>query len=285
MWLLWYEQRALCCCEGLATVVSMARLDVEVAYETNFGNRKHMEDVAIAMCDSGGAIAGVFDGLGGHARGDDASAAACEAIHGPIGTESEMCEVLFDANRRVWDLIAEDEHLTGMNAPGIHEPQTTGAIISWTDKGGVQAGWVGDSIVFAIPLRDRSRGWHGPPQGRWGHHILDWSLGGSADLPSRWTWTMSARDKGWVDAEIRSYGMILGAATDGLFEPLMKAQYGRSGIVGGLGQEPDDNSLGFAVPMDIRHSATEVAAQLMHGAAAYGFEDNAAVSIIRIAAS
>ena len=66
-------------------------------------------------------------------------------------------------------------------------------------------------------------------------------------------------------------------ATDGLFGPILGA-HGREWF----SDDPDDDSLGFALPADRRGTAADAADTLMDTARFAGLQDNITIAVARI---
>ena len=76
------------------------------------GPRAVQQDRSIAHLNEGGSwVVAVFDGLGGHDRGDEAAQAAADAFPERISSAAEMNDALVAANAAVWELVPEDEHV------------------------------------------------------------------------------------------------------------------------------------------------------------------------------
>ena len=75
---------------------------------------------------------------------------------------------------------------------------------------------------------------------------------------------------------IQGNGLLVMAATGGLFDPIRIAKCGHRGR---FSADPDDNSIGFAIPERERPSAHAVVTTLMHAARVEGLNDNAAIAV------
>ncbi len=80
-----------------------------------------------------------------------------------------------------------------------------------------------------------------------------------------------------VEAWIREQGLLVVLATDGLFDPILVAH-----DRGWFGDDPDDLSIGFALPSGRRGSAAEVADTLIDTAQLVGLIDNTTIAVARI---
>ena len=81
-----------------------------------------------------------------------------------------------------------------------------------------------------------------------------------------------------LNRQIDTHGLLVIAATDGLFDPLRLAQYGKRGR---FSQDPSDNSIRFAIPAAARGTAGATADALMSAAKEAGLQDNASVAAAR----
>ena len=249
---------------------------------TNIGPRDTQQDRAIAHFDDDGSwVVAVFDGLGGHARGDEAAQAAADAFPTRIDGIKEMYAAVNAANDAVWALLPEDEHVPrkfGLRHywPALHEPLTTVAAAAWTPQGGLVTGWLGDSVLFFVPVKPDTPGLHSEPHGPWDSSQVDSALGWSFTAPEECIGSMTNNDIDFLNWHIDGDGLLVIAATDGLFDPIRHAKYGRRGR---FSADPEDNSLGFAIPDRARSSAHGTAAALMDTATTHGLHDNAAVAV------
>ena len=90
-----------------------------VASCTDIGPREVQQDRVIAHVHSDGSwVIAVFDGLGGHVRGDEAAQAAADAFPTRIDGSAEMSAAIKTANAAVWNLLPEDSHVPAQN--GAH---------------------------------------------------------------------------------------------------------------------------------------------------------------------
>ena len=253
-----------------------------VATLTDIGPREVQQDRAIAHIDGDGSwVVAVFDGLGGHDRGDEAAQAAADAFPARIDGPTEMNAAIAAANSAVWDLLPEDVHVPRTLGPLSHwpagfEPLTTAAAAAWTPHGGLQTAWLGDSVLFFVPMRPGVPGMHSEPQGSWDSPIMNNALGFTPEPEDTSIGSMSEDDLAVLTGHIESDGLLVIAATDGLFDPIRIARYGPRGR---FSADPHDNSIGFAIPEPQRSSARAVATALMQAARVEGLHDNAAIAV------
>ena len=251
-----------------------------VAALTDIGPRSMQQDRAVAHLHSDGSwTIAVFDGLGGHERGDEAAHVAAEAFPARIGSRSEMHAAIRAANAAVWGLIPDGQHLPrklGMPSPGRFEPLTTVAAAAWTPKDGLRTAWMGDSVLFFVPVRAGVAGMHSEPQGSWDSPLMDNALGFTQEPANSSIGSMPDDDLEALNRCIAGGGLVVIAATDGLFDPIRAARYGPGGR---FADDCHDNSIGFAVPAKQRCDAERVAATLMDAARRHGLRDNAAVAV------
>ena len=127
-------------------------------------------------------------------------------------------------------------------------------------------------------------GWHSTPHGapmgfvRRGIGMFRASPGGTCELPPGHLESLSddvhaERVHRWVGDQ----GLLVVLATDGLFDPVLMAH-----DRGWFGDDPDDLSLGFALPPERRGSAEAVANTLMDTTRFAGLVDNIITAIARI---
>ena len=253
-----------------------------VASCVHIGPREVQQDRVIAHVHNDGSwVIAVFDGLGGHARGDEAAQAAADVFPTRIDGSGEMHSAIRTANAAVWNLLDEEGHAPNDMAfqrrwPGRHEPLTTVAAAAWTPQSGLQTAWMGDSVLFFVPLRAGVPGAHSEPQGSWDSPIMDNSLGFTSEPEKTSVGSMSDAALTSFNEQIDGTGLLVIAATDGLFDPLRISQYGRGGR---FSAAPHDNSISFAIPEQARSDPSSVASALMEAAREAGLHDNAAVAV------
>ena len=253
-----------------------------VAALMDIGPREEQQDRAIAhVHEDGSWVVAVFDGLGGHARGDEAAQAAAAAFPNRIDGAVEMHTAVNASNDAVWALVSEDDHVSRklgmrMHWPDRSEPLTTIAAAAWTPQSGLVTGWLGDSVMFFVPVKAGIPGMHSEPHGPWDSYQVDNGLGFSFVVPEESLGTMSDEDLGELNGHIDGDGLLVIAATDGLFDPIRLGKYGRRGR---FSEDSADNSIGFAIPSEDRLSAHATAAALMNAAVSKQLRDNAAVAV------
>ena len=231
--------------------------------------------------DDGSWVIAVFDGLGGHARGAEAAQAAADVFPTRIGGTAEMHAAVNAANDAVWALLPEDEHVErrmGLRHywPATFEPMSTVAAAAWTPQSGLVTAWLGDSVLFFVPVRADTPGMHSEPHGPWDSSQVDYALGWSFVAPPENIGAMTDDDIEILNGHIDGEGLVVVAATDGLFDPIRHAKYGHRGR---FSENASDNSIGFAVPHEARSSAHSTATALMDSAVRHKLRDNAAVAV------
>ena len=255
-----------------------------VATLEHIGPRDTQQDRAIGHLNSDGSwVVAVFDGLGGHDRGDEAAQAAADALPARIDGRAEMHAAVRSANAAVWGLVPEPEHVPrrlGLhrNWPATFEPLKTLAAAAWTPQNGLRTAWLGDSVLFFVPIPADMPGMHSEPQGSWDSPIMNNALGFTKDDAESSIGSMPDNALEELGNHIAGDGLLVVAAADGLFDPIRVSRYGPGGR---FSDDPLCNSVGFAVPAPERSNATAAAATLMHAAHRLGLTDNAAVAVAR----
>ena len=243
-----------------------------VAAVTDAGPRQVNEDsMFTAVSDDGSWVIAVADGLGGHARGDEASQAAVGGLPERIGSAADMVMVFAEANRRALALS------TSLQQKGYRErphsiPMTTLCVAAWTPEGGLRIGWMGDTMPFVA--------WLGP----------DGYSGSCCGRPHRDPYGFirvclgqppedGGHDAGPVDVETAGVfedselpdAVII--ASDGAWEPL--AAEG-----GGMEWLWDDSPAGIGSACDPEaDDASGIAESVLETARSLGFNDNATVAV------
>ncbi|WP_419554623.1 hypothetical protein [Candidatus Poriferisodalis sp.] len=77
----------------------------------------------------------------------------------------------------------------------------------------------------------------------------------------------------WID----NGGLLVVLASDGLIPPVLETHYREW-----FDDDPDDNSLGFALPADRRGTASNAADTLMDAARVTGLSDNTTIAVARL---
>ena len=125
-----------------------------VAAVTDAGPRTVNEDrMFTAVSDDGAWVIAVADGLGGHARGDEAAQAAVSGLPEGIGSAADMAAAFSEANERVLALSASLRQRGFPVSPRMI-PMSTLCVAAWTPEGGLRIGWMGDTMPFVV--------WSGP---------------------------------------------------------------------------------------------------------------------------
>ena len=250
-----------------------------LATRCEVGPRGRQEDrVRTVVNNDGSWMMAVADGLGGHPFGDEAAQAAVDALPERISSPAEMAAAFDEANAATWALRPEmrspDEGLSSVIA------LTTLVVAAWTPQSGLLVSWVGDSMAFLVPVAG-GPGWHSTPHGgpmgfvSRGIGMFRAGHGDGYELPPGHLENLSddvpaERVEGWIGDQ----GLLVVLASDGLFDPVLMAH-----DRGWFGDDPDDLSLGFALPPDQRGSADAVADTLMDTAQFAGLIDNTTIAV------
>ena len=160
--------------------------------------------------------------------------------------------------------------------PATFEPLTTVAAAAWTPEGGLQTAWMGDSVLFFVPISCDVPGMHSEPQGSWDSPIMSNALGFTFEPRSDLIGSMHAADLTMLNGHIDNGGLLVIAATDGLFDPIRIGRHGRGGR---FFTGSPESGIGFAIPAEKRANAHDVAVALMDAASGQGLTDNAAVAV------
>ncbi|WP_420443150.1 PP2C family protein-serine/threonine phosphatase [Candidatus Poriferisodalis sp.] len=257
------------------------RLITDIATRTDIGTRDRQEDRVRAVTNADGSwVMAVADGLGGHPFGDEAAQAAVDALPARIGSTAEM-EAAFNAtNAAAWGLHPE------MRTADERESMialTTLVVAAWTPQGGLLLSWIGDSYGFVVPLGG-GPGWHSKPHNDMLGFVsrcigMSRADRDSFDLPPGHVDQMvddvpKEHVERWIDGE----GLLVVLASDGLIPPVLETHRREW-----FNDDPDDNSLGFALLADRRGTAADAADTLMDTARVAGLGDNTTIAVARIA--
>ena len=109
---------------------------------TNRGGRDHNEDSVRCFAEAGRGVFVVADGLGGHGKGEVASALAADALFEGCVQEDPDVEGLLELFQRANDRIIEEQRI-----PGQEEMKTTAVVLSVGEDRAVW-GHVGDSRLY-----------------------------------------------------------------------------------------------------------------------------------------
>lgn len=243
-----------------------------VAAVTDTGPRQVNEDRTFtAVSDDGSWVIAVADGLGGHARGDEAAQAAVECLPERIGGDVDMAVAFADANEQVLKLsrtLWEDNPWVS----GSSIPMSTLCVAAWTPEGGLRIGWAGDTMPFVV--------WLGP----------DGYSGSCCGRPHRDPYGFirvclgqppedGGHDAGPVDVDMvdgfedSELPDVVIIASDGVWEPL--ATRG-----GGMEWLWDDSPAGIGSACDPEAvDASGIAEGILAKARTFGLNDNATVAV------
>ena len=256
------------------------KLITDIATRTDIGTRDRQEDRVRAVVNPDGSwVMAVADGLGGHPFGDEAAQAAVDVLPARIGSTAEIEAAFGAANAAAWGLhpemraADEDESMIAL---------TTLVVAAWTRQGGLLVSWVGDSFGFVVPLGGGA-GWHSKPHNdmlgfvsrcigmsRADHDCLDLPPGHVDHMVDDVPIEQVER---WID----DGGLLVVLASDGLIPPILETHRREW-----FNDDPDDNSLGFALPADRRGDAADAADTLMDTARVAGLRDNTTIAVARV---
>lgn len=223
-----------------------------------------------SVSDDGSWVIAVADGLGGHARGEDASQAAVGGLPERIGSAADMATAFFDANERVLALSASLWQKGYWVPHSI--PMSTLCVAAWTPEGGLRIGWMGDTMPFVV--------WLGP----------DGYSGSCCGRPHRDPYGFirvclgqppedGGRDAGPVDVEMvdrfedSELPDVVIIASDGVWEPLATRGGGEEWLW-------DDSPAGIGSACDAEaEDASGIAESVLGKALSLGLNDNATVAV------
>ena len=245
---------------------------VTVAALTDTGPRAANEDrMFTAVSEDGSWVIAVADGLGGHARGEEAAQAAVDGLPERISNGADMAMAFAEANERVLALSRVLREESRWVAPA-RIPMSTLCVAAWTPEGGLQIGWMGDTMPFAV--RRGPDGYTGsccgrPHRGPFGgiEVCLGWppedeGHGAGAD-------EVEMVD-GFEDSELPDVVII---ASDGAWEPLAidygGAEWLWDGTPAGIGSACDPGA----------DDAGGIAESVLAKARSLGLNDNATVAV------
>lgn len=261
-----------------------AGLGADLAHLTEVGARGDQCDaVRISANADGSWVIAVADGTGSGIGAEEVAPAAVATLPGHIASEEEMLRGFDAANLAARQVAPNDTpYRLGEDMPAIcaREPETTLAVAAWTPEGGLLAAWVGDTMVFVVPL-DGGRGWHGAPHNmREGARLIGEFASHSSGPPASLCRTIrSLRDDMGPDEVSRmiSGGATVAVLSDGAYNAYMGLRYGRW-----FSDDPEDNSIGFLLSRKDRLSAERAALAIMRRARRHGLHDNTTVAVARI---
>lgn len=247
---------------------------VSVAALTDTGPREANEDrMFTSVSDDGSWVIAVADGLGGHARGDEAAQAAVDGLPERIGGAADMAMAFTDADERVRALSRSSPlRARYVGIPIARIPMSTLCVAAWTPEGGLLVGWMGDTMTFV--LRSGQDGYTGSccgPPHRSPFGGIEICLGlppedeGYDTGPTEVGITDGFEDFGLPDAVI--------IASDGAWEPLA-IEYG------GAEWLWDDTPAGIGSACDpAADDASGIARSVLAKARSLGLNDNATIAV------
>ena len=247
------------------------RRAASVAAVSDIGPRKANEDRSLAALsgDDGSWVIAVADGLGGHARGDEAAQAAVQGLPRRIASPVEMAAAFEAADERVLALTGPDTWQRRL--PLFMFPMSTLCVAAWTPEGGLLIGWMGDTVPFVASAG--SGGFGGYCCGR-PHRNFDGSisvcLGMPADAQDRVEGQMDVEILDGFDDAALPDAVIL--ASDGAWEPFV---YARG--VEWLWDDSVAGGIGSVCASDAR-TAEDLAGGVLSSAKKLGLNDNATVA-------
>ena len=224
-----------------------------------------------AVSDDGSWVIAVADGLGGHARGDEAARAAVDCLPERIGSAVDMAMAFAEANEQVLELsrrLREDNPWVS----GASIPMSTLCVAAWTPDRGLRIGWMGDTMPFVV--------WRGP----------DGYSGSCCGRPHRDPYGFiriclgqppegGGHDAGPVDVEMvdgfedSELPDVVIIASDGVWEPLATRGGGEEWLW-------DDSPTGIGSACDPEAvDASGIAEGILAKARTLGLNDNATVAV------
>lgn len=242
-----------------------------VAALTDVGPRQVNEDrMFTAMSDDGAWVIAVADGLGGHARGDEAAQAAVEGLPERIGSESDMANAFAEADERVLTLSAAARRRS-LRVSLTRIPMSTLCMAAWTPGGGLLIGWMGDTLPFVVS--SGPGGFEGHCVGR-PHRDPYGSISTCLGMPPEYDWSgESAHAEIIADFDESEIPDAVIIASDGVWEPLAidygSAEWLWDGSPAGIGSACDPEA----------GNASEIARSVLARAHSLGLNDNATVAV------
>ncbi len=245
---------------------------VTVAALTDTGPRKANEDrMFTAVSDDGSWVIAVADGLGGHARGDEAAQAAVDGLPERIAGTADMVAAFTEADERVLALAGPlRRQLLGVTLAAI--PMSTLCVAAWTPEGGLQIGWMGDTMPFVV--WSGQDGYTGSCCGsphRSPYGSIEICLGLPSEEEGQGAWSIEVETfELSEDAELPDAVII---ASDGAWEP-PAIEYG------GAEWLWDDSPAGIGSACDPGAvDASGIAESVLARARSLGLNDNATVAV------
>ena len=223
-----------------------------------------------AMSEDGAWVIAVADGLGGHARGDEAAQAAVEGLSERIASESDLANAFAEADERVLALSAAARRRS-FRVSLARIPMSTLCVAAWTPGGGLLIGWMGDTIPFVVS--SGPDGFEGHCVGR-PHRDPYGAISACLGMPPEYDWYGEAGHAEIIgdfdDSEMPDAVII---ASDGAWEPLAIDYGGAEWLwdysTAGIGSACDPEA----------GNASEIARSVLERARILGFNDNATVAV------
>ena len=138
---------------------------VELATLMEQGDREYQQDAVRAVRnDDGSWMIAVADGTGGGINTEEIAPAMVAALPNRISSDEEMERAFAAANLAARKLGTEESQAIMHEDPESgwnRNPDSTLAVAAWTPEGGLVGAWVGDSMIFIVPI-EPGVGWHSP---------------------------------------------------------------------------------------------------------------------------
>ncbi len=237
------------------------------------------QDRALAHIGSDGSwVVAVADGMGGQPRGREAAIAAIRGLPPRIGSADEMHDGFRTADKEVAKLTPA--HLQFAFSSTHMCPAATLCAAAWTPEGGLVVGYAGDTMAALLWRVDES--WTGRALGfphRYRYGGISLYVGSHGVWPDSHDGDhrrMDIFDKN--DLEVQSDDYAIAVMSDGVWEPILREEYGD-------GEIPEGDPFGPAVAATLKHDdhdANALASRIMHASRSAEIEDNATVAVAHI---